>query len=55
MVKELIKRGLRNRFKVTLGGTGATERAIKAYRVDAAVNDASEGIRIIRKWLEDKK
>lgn len=46
---------LRDRFKVILGGTGVTKQAIEMYGVDAAVNDAPEGVRIIKEWMEVKK
>jgi 5-methyltetrahydrofolate--homocysteine methyltransferase len=55
VVDLLNKRGLRERFKVIIGGTGVTHRAVEAYGVDAAVNDASEGLKIIKTWVEAKK
>jgi methanogenic corrinoid protein MtbC1 len=36
---------------VILGGTGVTKRAITEYGVDEAVNDATEGVNIIKKWM----
>ena len=51
VVAELKARGLRDKIRVILGGTGVAKRAIKEYGVDAAVNDATEGVNIIRGWL----
>jgi 5-methyltetrahydrofolate--homocysteine methyltransferase len=51
VVDELKARGLRDKVKVILGGTGVTQRAINEYGVDAAVNDATEGVNIIKKWM----
>ncbi|MHA2429026.1 MAG: cobalamin B12-binding domain-containing protein, partial [Candidatus Hermodarchaeia archaeon] len=51
VVAELKARGLREKIKVILGGTGVENRAIKEYGVDAAVNDATEGVNIIKGWL----
>lgn len=53
VVKELEKRGLRKQFKVIVGGSAVTQRAIEAYGVDAAVNDASEGVEIIKGWIKE--
>jgi len=55
VVKILEKRGIRDRFKVILGGTAVTEWAIKEYGLDAAVNDATEGVRIMKRWMEEKR
>jgi len=55
IVKELKARGLRERFRVILGGTGVTKRVEEMYGVDAGVNDASEGVRIIKSWLTEKE
>jgi methylmalonyl-CoA mutase cobalamin-binding domain/chain len=55
VVKELKARGLRGTFKVIMGGTGVTGRAEGMYGVDAAVNDASEGVKIIRLWMMEKR
>jgi methylmalonyl-CoA mutase cobalamin-binding domain/chain len=51
VVNELQRRGLRQQYKVSLGGTGVTDRAIKEYGVDEAVNDATDGVNIIKQWL----
>jgi methylmalonyl-CoA mutase cobalamin-binding domain/chain len=53
VVDELVKRGLREKIKVILGGTGVTKRAVKEYGVDAAVNNATEGINVIKNWLKE--
>lgn len=51
VVDALTRRGIRDQFKVILGGTGVTGRAVQDYGVDAAVNDATEGVAIIRRWI----
>ena len=51
VVDELKARGIRDKVKIILGGTGVTQRAINEYGVDAAVNDATEGVNIIKKWM----
>ena len=51
VVNELQRRGLREQFKVILGGTGVTKRAIQEYGIDEAVNDATDGVNIIKQWL----
>ncbi len=53
VVDELEARGLRDRFRVIVGGSAVTHRAVEAYGVDAAVNDASEGINIIKGWMKE--
>jgi methanogenic corrinoid protein MtbC1 len=55
VIQELLNRGLREQFKVILGGTGVTKRAITEYGVDEAVNDATEGVNIIKKWMESEE
>jgi 5-methyltetrahydrofolate--homocysteine methyltransferase len=55
VVDELKARGLRKVFKVIMGGTGVTSRIGEGYGVDAAVNDASEGVRVIRGWMAEKR
>jgi len=54
VVDALAARGLRGAIKVILGGTGVTQRAITEYGVDAAVNDATEGVTIIRGWVQGR-
>jgi 5-methyltetrahydrofolate--homocysteine methyltransferase len=54
VIEELKTRGLRDKIKVILGGTGVTKRAINEYGVDAAVNDATEGVNIIKRWLKER-
>jgi methylmalonyl-CoA mutase cobalamin-binding domain/chain len=53
VVQVLEKRGIRDRFRVILGGTGVVpEYALEHYGVDAAVNDGVEAVKIITGWLE---
>ncbi len=54
VVDALAARGLRGAIKVILGGTGVTQRAITEYGVDAAVNDATEGVTIIQGWVQGR-
>jgi methanogenic corrinoid protein MtbC1 len=54
IVKELERRGIRDMYKVIVGGTGVVpDTAISDYGVDAGVNDGVEGVKIITKWLEE--
>lgn len=56
VTEELVARGLRSRYKVILGGTGVDpENAVDEFGVDAAVNDGSEGMKIISHWIEEKR
>jgi len=55
VVKILKERGIRDKFKVILGGTAVTEWAIKEFGIDAAVNDATGGVRIMKRWMEEKR
>jgi methylmalonyl-CoA mutase cobalamin-binding domain/chain len=55
VISLLEKRGLREKFKVILGGTGVDDRAITKYGVDAAVNDATVGEQILRQWMEETR
>jgi methylmalonyl-CoA mutase cobalamin-binding domain/chain len=53
VVRGLEERGIRDRFRVILGGTGVDpEYALERYGVDAAVNDGVEAVKIITWWLE---
>ena len=53
VVRILEERGIRDRFRVILGGTGVVpEYALAHYGVDAAVNDGVEAVKIITSWLE---
>jgi methylmalonyl-CoA mutase cobalamin-binding domain/chain len=56
VIEELESRGLRRKYKVILGGTGADpKKAVEEFGVDAAVFDGSEGVRIIKSWMGEKK
>jgi len=56
VVRDLERRGIRDRFRVILGGTGVvSEYALEHYGVDAAVNDGVEAVKIITGWLEGEK
>ena len=54
VVQVLEERGVRDRFRVILGGTGVDpEYALKRYGVDAAVNDGVEAVKIITRWMDE--
>lgn len=55
LIDELEARGVRDRFKVILGGAGVQEDAVERWGVDAAVNDGVKGVEIIKSWLGVKK
>lgn len=50
VVKALKKAGLRDKVRVILGGAAVRGWMIREFGVDAAVNDAIQGIKIIRSW-----
>jgi 5-methyltetrahydrofolate--homocysteine methyltransferase len=53
VVKLLSEIGLKNKIKVILGGAAVRSWMIKEFGVDAAVNDAMEGIKIIKQWIKE--
>lgn len=56
VVDLLDTRGLREKYKVILGGTGVDpELAVEMFSVDAAVNDGSEGVRVVTSWIEQMR
>lgn len=55
LISLLEERGLREKFKVILGGTGVDNRAITEYGVDAAVNDATIGEKILKQWMKETR
>jgi len=54
VIKYLEKAKLRKKVKVIIGGAAVRKEHIKKYGVDAAVNDAMEGLNIIKAWMETK-
>jgi methylmalonyl-CoA mutase cobalamin-binding domain/chain len=52
VVDELKKRGVRKNSMVILGGAAVRDWMVKDYGVDAAVNDAVKGVRLIRSWVQ---
>ena len=52
VIDELKKRGVRDKVMVILGGAPVTDGMVKEYGVDAAVNDAIKGIRLIRSRMQ---
>ena len=52
VVKTLKNKGLRPHVKIILGGAAVRPWTIERYRVDAAVNNAVEGVNIIKSWVK---
>jgi len=52
IVHELKNRGVRKNSMVILGGAAVRDWMVKDYGVDATVNDAVQGIRVIRSWVQ---
>jgi methylmalonyl-CoA mutase cobalamin-binding domain/chain len=53
-VVELLKReGIREKVKVIVGGAATRKEHEKIYGLDAVVNDAIEGVKIIKSWMEN--
>ena len=52
VVKALEKAGIRSRVKVIVGGAAARPWMTEKYGVDAAVNDAVNGLKIIKGWTK---
>lgn len=55
VVETMKKAGIRDHVKVILGGAAVRSTMIKAYGVDAAVNDAFEGLTIIKSWIKNPR
>lgn len=55
VVKLLKKAGLKGKVKVILGGAAVRDWMVKEFGVDAAVEDAVEGVKIIKSWVEGAK
>jgi methylmalonyl-CoA mutase cobalamin-binding domain/chain len=51
VVEELKKAGLRDKVRVIMGGAAVKKSMVDMFGVDAAVNDAIEGIKIIKSWV----
>ena len=51
VVEELKKAGISHNVRVIAGGAAVRKDHVKKYGVDAAVNDAVEGVNIIRRWV----
>jgi len=52
VVKALEKAGIRDKVKVIVGGAAARPWMTEKYGVDAAVNDAVKGLKIIKEWTK---
>lgn len=55
VVKELEKRSLRNKVKIIQGGSTVFPDSANRFGIEAAVNNAVEGVKIIKHWMEGKK
>lgn len=56
VVDILKSRNIRDKYKVIVGGTGVVPMiAVREFGVDAGVNDGVEGVKIIKKWMEQKR
>jgi dimethylamine corrinoid protein len=53
VVDELNNRDVRKNSRVILGGAAVRDWMVKDYGVDAAVNDAVKGIKLIRSWVQE--
>ena len=52
VVEALKEAGIREEFKIIIGGAAARSWMIEKYGVDAAVYDGIKGLKTIRKWVE---
>lgn len=55
LIETLKERGLRDRFKVIIGGGPVTERFAKRIGADAFAEDANEGVRKVFELVKGKK
>ena len=55
IVDAIKEAGLRDKVKIIIGGGRVDESACKYVGADAWSNDAAHGIRIMLKWIEEKK
>jgi len=53
VVEAVEEEGLKGRVKIIAGGAAVRPYDTETYGVDAAVNSAVEGMRIIKAWLEE--
>lgn len=54
VVESLVKAGLRDRFKIIIGGAPITSEYAEKIGADAAARDAVEGVRTCNKWMKAK-
>jgi methylmalonyl-CoA mutase cobalamin-binding domain/chain len=54
-VDEIKKAGLRDKVKIIIGGGRVDQYACEYVDADAWTNSAAEGVRIMLKWVEEKK
>jgi len=54
VIEKLKEEGIRNKVKVLIGGNAVTKEFAKEIGADAAALNAIEGIKICKKWVEEK-
>jgi methanogenic corrinoid protein MtbC1 len=54
VAEALASEGLRSKVKIIAGGAAMRAEYISRLNIDAAVNDAVEGVKIIKQWVEAK-
>jgi len=54
VIESLEKAGLRDKFKIIIGGAPITSEYAKKIGADAAARDAVEGVRTCNKWMKTK-
>lgn len=52
VIQALEKEGIRDKVKVIMGGAAVRKTDTEKYGVDAAVDSAVEGVKIIKAWVE---
>lgn len=55
VVEALTEAGLRNRVKIIAGGAPVTNSYARSAGADAGVNNAVQGVKICKEWLEPKR
>ncbi|NLN97287.1 MAG: cobalamin-binding protein [Eubacteriaceae bacterium] len=55
LIEEIEEENLRNNMKIIVGGHALSERDLQTFKVDAWVLDATQGLEICKKWIEEKK
>jgi 5-methyltetrahydrofolate--homocysteine methyltransferase len=53
IIQELVKAGLRNKVKIIIGGAPITDDFARQAGADFAANNAVEGVRVCKAWMEE--